>query len=290
MVGRNDRDHGALPWRGRRRATTLAPLTAILAVAPLVLLVLLPLPGLSAEDSTPQTSPESPDQTAGPPIEGLFDLYIGGLRAAEMTVTASFKEGRYKAAARIATAGMIGGVFKASIDAAVEGRLIGEPFVTDRPWFEPERYRSESLNPRQDRRVAMDFLAGAPSVSAEPAYDPRPWELDPSSQEDSLDPISGIVAGLSPASRGTLCNREIVIFDARRRYAVRLDAPSTRNSDGEIICEAEYRRVAGFKPKLLKRPPFPFRTVFLERADGLWAFERAMGETPIGTAVLRRRR
>ncbi|MEM7530035.1 MAG: DUF3108 domain-containing protein [Pseudomonadota bacterium] len=222
------------------------------------------------------------------PLSGDFDLFVGGAKAAELRIEGSISDGRYRAAAKITTAGVVGTFYTASIDARVEGSVAGgAPGAAE---LSPERFNSVSLNPRKDRRVEMRYAAGAPTVLAEPAYSEKPWQLEPGEQRGLLDPVTALMAGLSPGPRQALCDRHIDIFDARRHYAVTFKPAGEPDAEGEIVCEAEYRRVAGYKPKMLAKPPFPFTAVFRQRPDGLWALERVMGETPIGAAVLRRRK
>ncbi len=137
---------------------------------------------------------------------------------------------------------------------------------------------------RKTQNVEMTYSGAAPAaVSAEPAFDPKPWQIEPTEQSGTLDPISGALTAMAPAPVGTICNRSVEIYDGRRRYALDLGAPE---ADGERIrCPAHYRRVAGYKPKELKET-IDFSVWFEERPDGLAHVVRMAGESALGLAVV----
>lgn len=220
------------------------------------------------------------DAKTEPALSGLFKLSIGGVKAGEVRIDGTTREGRYRIAASIGTAGVVRTFYKAGIDAEVEG-------AADEAGLAPQRFQSRSFDPDKTRNVEMRYADGAPAVAAEPAYDPKPWELDPATQTGTLDPLSAALTAFAPRPAGELCDRTVRIFDARRLFAVSLEAES-RPQRGVITCEAAYVRLGGFKPKMLAKPPFPFRVEFVERTDGLWEIERAVGPTPVGQAVLAR--
>jgi hypothetical protein len=75
------------------------------------------------------------------------------------------------------------------------------------------------------------------------------------------------------------------VFDGRRRFA--LEIGKRQRESTRIHCDAEYVRLAGFKPKWMgKNATRPF-TLFLEqRTDGLFEVIRAVGDTSFGPIVL----
>lgn len=224
----------------------------------------------------------------GTRLDGVFTLSIGGLRAGEIVFEGVLEPGQYRVSARLGTAGMVRSFYEAGIEAEVEGATRGVDAVSAE--LAPALFRSESFDPEKRRKVEMRYSAGAPAVRAEPAYDERPWQLDPATQTGTLDPLSAVLTAFVPRPARALCDRSVRIFDARRLFAVTLEEASKPSEQGVIVCEAEYRRLGGFKPKMLAKPPFPFRVEFTERPDGLWQFDRAIGQTPVGTAVLARKK
>lgn len=130
----------------------------------------------------------------------------------------------------------------------------------------------------------MTYRDAAPAaVHAEPAFVPKPWQIEPTDQAGTLDPVSAALTALAPAPAGAVCNRSVEIYDGRRRYALDLGAPETE--DGRIRCPAQYRRVAGYKLKELKET-IDLAVWFEERPDGLAHLVRAAGDSYLGLAVV----
>lgn len=221
-------------------------------------------------------------------LSGVFLLSIGGVKAGEISIDGTLGPAGYRIEATVGTAGVLGSFYEAGIDAEVEGAAKGvDPLSAT---LSPALFRSRSFDPKKTRHVEMRYSAGAPMVSAEPAYRKKPWQLDPARQVGTLDPLSAALSAFVPRPAAALCDRTVRIFDARRLFAIKLEAASKPSADGVITCEAEYKRLGGFKPKMLNKPPFPFRVEFTERPDGLWQIDRALGETPVGRAVLSRKK
>ncbi len=219
----------------------------------------------------------SAEVTVHRPVSTIYDLYLGGVRAGELTVDATFRGDRYSATSVMRTAGIVGALYRASFTAETEGRLGVEG-------LEPERFHAaaQMYSKRQD--VEMTYRDARPaSVRADPAFVPKPWQIEPTDQAGTLDPISAALTALAPAPVATLCDQSVEVYDGRRRYALDLGAPE---ADGaRIRCAALYRRVAGYKPKELAET-IPFNVWFEERSDGLAQIVRAAGESGFGLAVV----
>jgi hypothetical protein len=211
------------------------------------------------------------------PVSTTYDLYLGGIRAGELTIDARFSGERYTATSVMRTAGVVGGLYKASFEAETEGSL-------GAGGLRPERFRATAQSYGDRQRVEMTYRGAAPeSVRAEPAFVPKPWQIEPADQVGTLDPVSAAVAALAPAPAAKLCERSIEIYDGRRRYALDLGEPK---AEGErISCPALYRRVAGYKAKELKAT-IDFTVWFEERPDGLAHLVRAAGDSMLGVAVV----
>ncbi|MEM1382199.1 MAG: DUF3108 domain-containing protein [Pseudomonadota bacterium] len=232
------------------------------------------MPAEVADSAAPATRPGS--------FAGVYDMFFAGLLGGEMEMTASLEGEAYSAQARGRTAGIVAALWEAGFDAQSTGSLRDGA-------FEPTAFDADSFSPKKRQKLAMRYEAGRPSeVSADPPFDPKPWELEPSEQAGTFDPISAALSGLALQGDGHVCNRSVEIFDGRRRYAIDLQEAETLE-DGTRRCQAVYRRVAGFKPKQLAKPDWPFRVWFQQRPDGLWSVSKALGETPIGVVVVRLR-
>ena len=218
----------------------------------------------------------APDDTR---LSTVYDLYLGGIKAGELLIDAQYLGNRYLATSVMRTAGIVGVLYKASFEAKTEGLRTANG-------LEPMRFAADSRMRKKHQAVQMLYQDRAPqTVTAQPDFVPKPWQIDPAAQTDTLDPISAALTALSPMRTDRICNRSVDVFDGRRRYAIDLGAPV---QDGaRIRCPANYRRIAGFKPKMMKkRPNFPFNIWFVERDDGTAQVIRAAGESMFGLAVI----
>lgn len=212
-------------------------------------------------------------------LRTIYDFYLGGVKAGELSIDADFVDGRYTAQSVLRTAGVVGLVYKASFEAEAQGRRTAGGLT-------PGRFAANARMKSKEQFVEMIYSGGAPrDVRAEPAFIPKSYQIDPAEQSGTLDPITAALSALAPVASGTQCNTSVEVFDGRRRYAVDLGAPSP---DGNRIkCPATYRRIAGFKPKMMKkRAIFPFSVWYEDRPDGKAHIIRAAGESILGLAVI----
>lgn len=211
------------------------------------------------------------------PLSTIYDLYLGGIQAGELAISASVQGDHYRASSVMRTAGIVGAIYAASFEAVTEGRLAAGG-------LEPERFQAVGRMYRKTQNVEMTYRGAAPeAVHALPPFDPKPWQIEPTEQGGTLDPISGALTAMAPAPVDAICNRSVEIFDGRRRYAVDLGAPEAAGE--RIRCPAHYRRIAGYKPKELKET-IDFSVWFEERPDGLAHVVRMAGESLLGLAVV----
>ena len=213
------------------------------------------------------------------PISTIYDLYLGGIKAGELTMDAQVSGDNYRAQSVMRTAGIVGMMYKASFEAETEGSL-----SPDGP--KPARFAAASRTKKKSQFVEMVYGANAPrEIRAEPRFVDKPWQIDPTKQTGAFDPITAALFALAPRPADRICNQTVEVFDGRRRYAVSLGQPKKKGE--RIRCPANYRRIAGFKPKMMrKRPNFPFAIWYEVGPDGLAHVVRAAGDTMFGTAVV----
>ena len=213
-------------------------------------------------------------------VDAIYDIYLGGIWLADMHIEAEIGRIGYRATASLKTKGLAKAFYKAGFSAQTTGKARGIGLV-------PDRFTADSYDSRKRQSVEMIYGFGKPErLTAKPPFQPKPWEIDPLEQRGTADPLTAALSALAPEPGVAPCGRTVAVFDGRKRYAVKLGKPASRR--GMIKCDAEYRRVAGFKPKQMKKPGFPFVLWFRETRDG-YEFLRAKGETPLGTAVIRLR-
>jgi hypothetical protein len=216
-------------------------------------------------------------------MEAVYDFYLGGLQAGELAVSADFGAGNYNASSELRTTGIIGLFYKLAFDAAVVGRV-------DPGGLFPERYTSDTSSPKRRQSIEIAFKDGTPvSSRVRPVRRAKSYSINPRDQSGTVDPLSALLTAFTPAPADAVCEQRVDVYDGRRRFALEIEEPKRERT--RIRCEANYIRLAGFKPKWLgKNAARPFTLFFDKRADGLFEVVRAVIDTPYGAAILRLRK
>jgi hypothetical protein len=210
-----------------------------------------------------------------------YDLTLGGLRAGVVSFSAVEDGGRYSAAAKAVSSGIVALVQDLGYDARSTGRLNGGGFV-------PSRYEETANTGERTSRAVMEYVGGVPQIKA---YDPpqgrRKRDVDPATQGGTVDPMTAIYALLRDVPREEVCRLDVPVFDGRRASRVTTAGPQ---ADGNrIVCEGEYRRVAGFsRSQMRKKTSFPFTITYVAAGDR-YRVERISIDTLYGRATLDRR-
>lgn len=216
---------------------------------------------------------------------GVFDVSLGGVRAAVVQYAANAEGERYAVTGKVNTTGLLGAVVRASYEATARGR---EP--------SPGEYRPSSFTEIRDAskevsRAEMLFRSGRPQIKT---YDPPRKSdrhaVDPATQAGTVDPMTVIYAALRDQPRERVCDLSLQVFDGKRRSAVTLSRPSAETGDGRITCQGLYRRIAGWSPSsLAEKSRFPFEMTYARQDDGSYRVVRVTTDTTFGRAVLQRR-
>lgn len=206
-----------------------------------------------------------------------YGIYVGGIKAGEVTLEAATRPDAYVAEATFRTAGIVAFFVEEHWRGQTEGHIGSDELV-------PLRYHSRQFREEGDRQRSVTFSDGDPiAVSADPPMDEEPWSIDVADQAGAVDPVTGVLSILAPAPGPTMCDRRIEIYDGKHRFAFDI-GPAERDGD-RIICEGTHIMIAGYKPKNL-RDDRPFKLYLEERDDGLWQAARITTQTPLGTAVM----
>ena len=226
----------------------------------LLILLLCLVPGLAAAGTTRAT----------------FDIYVGGIRAAAISIAGEERGGRYAAAGRLESVGLIGAFRKVRYEAEVHGLVAGAEFG-------PERYFEIFRNGRETREKALVYRDGVPRVTPEE----EKGRLDPEDQAGTIDPLTAIWGILRDVTEAEACRFRGHLFDGKRRSRVALGTP--RRGEGRIVCDGEYARVAGHDEDEMQNPRFPFRVSYRPSGDGRWQVERIDMESIFGRGAIIRR-
>ena len=212
---------------------------------------------------------------------GTFDLRLSGVRAGVVSFSAVEDGRQYSAAVRAQSSGLVSLVRNLAYDARATGRITPHGFV-------PTRYQESADTGERVSRAVMEYVSGVPQVKAyDPPQERRARDVDPATQGGTLDPMTAIFALLRDVPRAEVCTLDVPVFDGRRASRVSTRGPK---QDGDrIVCEGEYRRVAGFSGRQMReKTRFPFSITYAPAGDR-YRVERIAIDTLYGRATLDRR-
>lgn len=219
--------------------------------------------------------------------EGQFDVHLGGFRVGLVALSGYQNATRYRAEARIESAGLAGLLRRVRYDARAEGEVVAGRFA-------PLRYEEDADTGRRQSRSVMEYVGGVPRIvlyESNRESEPRGEPLDPAEQGGTLDPMTALYLMLRDVPGEETCRLAFEMFDGRRRSLMRFDAASASPAeDGTLTCAGEYRRIAGFPMRDMgEMAVFPFEVTYAPAEGGDRRVMRVRIETLYGTAVLLRR-
>ncbi|MEL6316919.1 MAG: DUF3108 domain-containing protein [Pseudomonadota bacterium] len=213
-----------------------------------------------------------------------YQLSVTGLVIGALDVTLKVDEANYEGALNAQTSGLAGWFAQAKAESNGAGAVDAAGKVT------PATFNVRTDTGKKTLNVTMDFEGDAPkTVTAEPPYQPRHYEVDPTTQSGALDPIGAMVAAVTSVSADGGCNRVIPVFDGRRRFDVVLGAPTeTGELNGKpfVQCPAAVKRVAGYKEKAMAKPDLTFQARFSTDDGEITLPLQAWADLPVGYVAL----
>lgn len=218
------------------------------------------------------------DGAARQPFEATYEIFFGGLRAADVALSVDWEGDRYAARTHVRARGLAAALLSTDARATAAGNGTARP--------QPETFRAEGRFGRSHQTVEMTFGGASPlPMLADPPLRERSYDPSPQSLRGALDPLSAAVAGLMPRPAARACDTVLPIFDSRRRYDLVI-GPAARGDDGTLVCEGRFVRVSGFKR--LSAGDFDAFTLQWQVDDaGTATLVRATVPTSWGTAVAR---
>ncbi len=217
-------------------------------------------------------------------IKLVYDVHFGGLKIGNAELEGKIGPTDYRVKTRLKTAGMVEAFYAATVRGVSEGVLdeSGAPL--------PSRFRADAKTSKKDQMVEIVYRDGAPSIAkAKPAFKKKSYEIVPEKQVGAIDPLSAALHALAPAPASEACDSRIDVFDGRKRWTLTLSNP--RIKDDRILCDGVYERIAGFKPKHMRRQThFPFDVTYTVDNAGLAVVRRITVETDFGHGVATLRR
>lgn len=209
-----------------------------------------------------------------------FDVEFAGIAAGVIEVEVARDGPRYDATARGRPADWLDRLYSARLTAEGTGAAAPAPA--------PERFATDLRFGDDAQRVEVLWGEdGAPGrVEAEPAFRPKPWQIDPRAQAGTADPLSVAVRLLEGRAPEALCDEAAEVFDGRRRSRVSLGP--ARPWKGGWRCLGDWRRVAGYSPEAMEAEPTEVRAYFVRLGDGLAHLSKLEVITRWGKGIARR--
>lgn len=217
-----------------------------------------------------------------PKDTGTFDIYLRGIRAAVLSFSGVESNGRYAAAGKLESAGLVGFLVKVRYDAASNGRVRSNKYV-------PSRYSEKANTGRRVSESVMEYKSGVPQVKTyKPERKEVAGDVKPSAQRGTIDPMTAIYAAMRDVPKDEVCALDVKMFDGQRRSQIKYSNPVV--VDDGFTCKAEYRRLKGFSAKeMAERSRFPFTVTYKPVASGEYRVTKITMVTLYGSAVMNRR-
>jgi hypothetical protein len=216
-------------------------------------------------------------------IKLIYDVHFSGVKIGKAELEGEIGAEDYRVKTHVKTAGVVDAFFTATVDGETEGVLDSSGALA------PKRFRADTKTSEDEQLVEIVYEDGAPRIAeAVPAFKKKSYEIVAEEQTGAIDPISAAFQALAPAPAAEVCNDRVEVFDGRKRWALAISNPRV---DGDVIqCDGVYERIAGFKPKHMKRQTeFPFDVSYRVGKDGMAVVQRIAVKTDYGYGVAKLR-
>lgn len=214
--------------------------------------------------------------------QAVFDVMLRGMRAGTLSFSGEEQDGRYAVSGRLQSGGLMGVLKSTRYDVTASGAMQGRTPAA-------AAYTERTARGDDRRETVLSWTGGVPKVERHvPPRKPRSYDVEPSAQRGTVDPLSALYAALRDAAPGEECRLALDIFDGRRLTTVSLGEPKPAG-DG-VTCRGEFRRVAGYsRDDMAEKTRFPFVVSLAPTAEGRMRVVQVAAETVWGQATLRRR-
>ncbi len=221
------------------------------------------------------------------------------IKVLEMTLEQEMDADSFRANTRINTWGLGAIVKKLDQRAASTGRIDGARALPGTFWH-------QNIDGKRDRRVTTQWRAGEVTTVSTPAYDSL--GDPPASRAQKLtaaDPLTQFVRITRASTAAGPCSGDTHFFDGKQLYDFDFarprpgGEPSGREKGlglvNPVVCEVQYREVAGFKKKPPEERSQGLKSAIVARfaqlgAGGPWLLSSLEAETKWGRANIDLRR
>ena len=203
--------------------------------------------------------PAFADEAPVKPAVGLdYRIYIGGLEALNATATIGSDARRYDIEIKAVTAGAIGKMLPWTVHIGSKGNVTGDV-------LQPIEHAQVNNFQGKDRSVTLNYDGQGGFIDRKvmpDAQEDQRDEVPPDLTRNTLDIVSGVLAGLRAVDRTGSCASRAPVFDGRRRFDLvfsddgheTLDASGVAIFSGDALkCAVKVEPVAGFWRKNQKK-------------------------------------
>ncbi len=211
-----------------------------------------------------------------------FNVSFAGIRGGKLSISSVENGGKYQTVGRAASSGLVGGLYRLTVEARASGRVSGNSYV-------PARYDETSEERSKTKSKQIRFSNRIAKVTQTPPDTKRKsWHADGKDHPGVLDPMTGLYALLRSRPAALACDLDISTFDGREVHRIRLTGGK---QDGDrFVCSGRYIRVDGYRPKDLADTQFQKFSLIYDTSGGdLWPMAELRARTSFGTMVITRR-
>lgn len=214
--------------------------------------------------------------------KATFDVVIRGISAASLGFSAVEDGGRYAVSGLLKSAGVAAMFRKISYNATAKGAVSGTKYT-------PFSYVEKSDNGKKQSTSTMTYSRGVPSaVQYTPAREGRDKDVSPATQGGTVDTLTALYAILRDVDAGQECKVSLKMYDGRYVSSIAISKPTAQGK--AVVCNGQYRRIAGFKPEeMAERTNFPFTLTYEPAANGKMRVTEVAMESIYGKAAMKRR-
>lgn len=216
--------------------------------------------------------------------QAQFDFVLRGITAGSLTWSGSGEPGgAYTVRGTLKTSGLAAMLKRVRYEATAKGR------ITPKGSYAAASYDENADTGRRQSQSRLAWKNGVPVIeSYQPARAPRAFDIDPSTQSGTVDPLTAMFATLRDVAPGQECKADLKMFDGRRASKLVLGAPKAQGD--RVVCAGEYRRVAGFSPEdMAEKTRFPFTLTYAPAGNGQMRVVEVAMDSLYGKARLVRR-
>jgi hypothetical protein len=221
------------------------------------------------------------------------------VKVLEMTLEQQIGADSFRASTHISTWGLGALVKKMDQGATATGRIDGARVL-------PGTFTHQNIDGKRDRKVTTQWRGGDVATTSNPAYD---FWGDPLPTKDqklgAADPLTQFVRVTRASTAAGPCSGDTHFFDGKQLYDFDFARPRPGGEPNDrekglglvnpVVCEVQYREVAGFKKKPPGERSQGLKSAILARfgqlgAGGPWLLSSLQAETKWGRANIDLRR